>query len=292
MLSTMMDAVDEASLSQLRTYFNDGRAAARAFFYRFIGFLHMNTSPKVLIRLVHPTADMSDPLEAEGSAFFAIETYHVGSANGAVSPLQPTGVTASANPGPSGGSFCTVRSAITGAGLLQWNTSVKRDIGTDSSFISQAGIFYPHVSGEHLIKREDCLIRLARGLTQQLLKGSAHPPPQVTFAIAKSFRDIFSEQAVPWTAADGGSKSQVDVVGPCNWWLLGPRLSMRSTLDTNIQTLTTEEQLAITSGNGQMAGPAGGGVPDAEEAVYLDEGVMDDEEDLALDGGGDMQLDA
>lgn len=151
-LSTILDAVHEACLSQLRPYFNNVRASARAFFDRFICFSLKNPSPKVHIRLVHPTADIPDPLEAERSTYFAIETCHVGSAKVVISPLQPTRVTAPASPGPSGGSFWTVRSAITGAGLLGWNTFIERDVRTDSSFFTEAVLFYPQVPGEHLIK--------------------------------------------------------------------------------------------------------------------------------------------
>lgn len=131
-LSSVLDANDEACLSQLRTFLNDGRAAARAFFYRYIGYFLMNPSPKVYIRLVHPTASMPDIVEAEGSPSFAIETCHVGSSTGVVAAVRPPGGTGPIVTGPSGGTFTTVRSAAVGSGFLRLNISVKRDIGTDS----------------------------------------------------------------------------------------------------------------------------------------------------------------
>jgi len=45
--SSQLDAVDEAFHSILRTIFHDGRAAARARFYRFISYYLMNVSTKV-----------------------------------------------------------------------------------------------------------------------------------------------------------------------------------------------------------------------------------------------------
>lgn len=183
-LSTLLDAVDEACLSQLRTFFNDGRAAARAFFYRFIGYFLMNTSPKVYIRLVHPMATVPDADDDEGSPYFAIDTCHVGSATGAVAAMLSNGVQAPAGSQPSGGSVTSVRSTVTGAGLWGLTATMKREISTDSAFTPEAGLYYPHVSGERLIKRTDCLYRLSRGLVQQLLKGNARMPHPALVVIA------------------------------------------------------------------------------------------------------------
>lgn len=286
--SSMMDAVDEACLSQLRTFMNDGRAAARAFFYRFIGYFLMNVSPKVYIRLVHPTASEPDAGEAEGSDFFAVETCHVGSATGVVSPFRPPGVPAPTAPGPSGGTFTGVRSAGTGTGLLGWNQVITREIGTDSSFTSTAGVYYPHVAGERLIKRRDCCYRMARGLVHHLLKGNIKLEAAVIKLIAMCLRLIISGPAIMWTAADGGPLDHTEAVGPCKWWLLIPRLTTRAALDVRVQTLTTEEQAAHSVGHAAVPAVMDKALDapnDAEEAEA-------DDALATLDGGSDVELDA
>lgn len=287
-LSSVLDAVDEACLSQLRTFLNDGRAAARAFFYRHIGYFLMNPSPKVFIRLVHPTAPMPDLLDAEDSPYFAVETCHVGSATGVVVALKPPAAAGPSVGGPSGGTFTTVRSAAVGTGLLGLNASVKRDIGTDSSFTSAAGVYYPHVAGEHLIKRTDCLYRLSRGLVQQLLKGSAKVEPAVSMAIAKSARLMISGPAISWTAVDGRPFDHSQAVGPCKWWLLVPRLSTRSALDTKLQTLSAEEQSAHTVGHLPLMEEVAFPSPEAD---VEEDAIVDQSADAVLDGGSDLELD-
>lgn len=132
---------------------------------------------------------------------------------------------------------------------------------------------------------------MARGLTQQLLMGGTQPQPRVNFAIAKSFRQMVSGPGIAWTKADGGPKSHVYVIDLCNWWLLVPRLSMQSTLDTSIQPLTRKEQREITYGNGQVAVAAGGAALDTEVAVDYEEDIFANEEDMAVGDGGGMQLD-
>lgn len=286
--STLLDAVDEACLSQLRTFMNDGRAAARAFFYRFIGYFLMNVSPKVYIRLVYPTASEPEASEAEGSDFFAVETCHVGSATGVVSLFRAPGAPAPSAPGPSGGTFTSVRSAGTGSGLLGWNQVVTRDIGTDSSFTSAAGIYYPHVAGERLVKRRDCCYRMARGLVHHLLKGNVKLEAAVIKLIALCLRLIISGPAITWTAADGRPHDHTEAVGPCKWWLLIPRLTTRASLDVRVQTLTPEEQAAHSVGHAVVpAAPSKtlDAAPDQEEAE-VDDGIAD------LDGGSDVELDA
>lgn len=286
--STMIDAVDEACLSQLRTFMNDGRAAARAFFYRFIGYFLMNVSPKVYIRLVHPTASEPDACDAEGSDFFAVETCHVGSATGVVSSFLPSVAAAPSAPGPSGGTFASVRSAGAGTSVLGWKQVVTRDIGTDSSFTSAAGIYYPHVAGERLIKRRDCCYRMARGLVHHLLKGNVKLDAAVIKLIALCLRLIITGPAIMWTAADGSPHGHTEADGPCKWWLLIPRLTTRASLDVRVQTLTTEEQAAHSVGHAAVPrAPAKtmDAETDAEEAE-ADQGVA------ALDGGSDVELDA
>lgn len=249
MLSSALDAVHEACHSQLRTFLNDGRAAARAFFYRYIGYFLRNPSPKVYIRLVHPTAPMADLLEAEGSPFFEVETCHVGSATGVLAPLLPPGAAGPRIVGLFGCTFTTVRSAAVGSGLLGLNSSVKREIGSDSSFTSEAGVYYPHVAGERLIKRTDCLFRLSRSFVQQLLKGNAKVEPAVSMAKAKSICLMVSGERIAWTTTDGGPFDHSQAVGPRKWWLLVLRLSTRSLLDTKAQTLSAEEQSAHMVGH-------------------------------------------
>lgn len=291
-LSTLLDAVDEACNSQLRTFFNGGRAAARAFFYRFIGYFLMNTSPKVYIRLVHPAAAVSNADDDEGSPYFAIEICHVGSATGAVAALLSNRVPAPAGSRPSGGSFTSVRSTVTGAGMWGLTATMKKDSGTDSAFKTEAGLYYPHVSCERLIKRTDSLYRLSRGLVQQLLKGNARMPQLDLVVIAKSFRIVVSGPAIAWTAADGGPMDHAEIVSPCKWWLLVPRPGTRSALDTKIQTLTVEEQHAHMHGTWLVVGSAGAAQPIAEAAEDEEEGDADFEDDVPLDCGGDMELDS
>lgn len=150
-LSTLLDALNEACLSQLRTFLNDARAAARAFYYKFVGLFLMHASPEVYIRMLHPTAPLPDLLEAEVSDFSSFETCHVGSATGVVAHFTLPCVAGSSQAGTSGGTFQTVRSAVAGTGLLGLSADVTRDIGTDSSFASATGVYYPHVAGERLI---------------------------------------------------------------------------------------------------------------------------------------------
>lgn len=286
-LSTMIDAVDEACLSQLRTFMNDGRAASRAFFYRFIGYYLMNVSPKVYIRLVHPTAAEPDAGEAEEADFFAVETCHVGSSTGLVSVLRPPGVPAPTASGPSGGTFTSVRSAGTGMGVLGWNQVLTRDIGTDSSFTSATGAYYPHVAGERLIKRRDCCYRMARGLVHHLLKGNIKLDAPVIKLVAMCLRQIISGPSISWTAADGGPLDHTEAIGPCKWWLLIPRLTTRAALDVKVQTLTTEEQAAHSIGHAAIpvvSNKTLDAAKDTDEAE-ADEGVA------ALDGGSDLELD-
>lgn len=286
--STMIDAVDEACLAQLRTFMNDGRAAARAFFYRFIGYFLMNVSPKVYIRLVHPTAAEPDAGEAETSDFFAVETCHVGSATGVVSPFQRPVVAAPTPAGPSGGTFASVRSAGTGTGMLGWNQVLTREIGTDSSFTSATGVYYPHVAGERLIKRRDCCYRMARGLVHHLLKGNVKLEATVIKLIAMCLRLIISGPAIMWTAADGGPLDHTEAVGPCKWWLLIPRLTTRAALDVRVQTLTTEEQAAHSVGHAVVHASVDKALDAANDAGEAegDDGVA------VLDGGSDVELDA
>lgn len=87
-LGTPLDAIDEAFLSQLGTFMNDGSASARALYDRFIGYFIMKPSSKVYIRMLHPTAAVPKAGEAEGSDFLALETCHVASATGRVSPCR------------------------------------------------------------------------------------------------------------------------------------------------------------------------------------------------------------
>lgn len=287
-LSTLLDTIDEACLSQLRTFMNDGRAAARAFFYRFIGYYLMSVSPKVYIHMVHPTAPVPDAAEAEGSDFFAVETCHVASATGVVSAFTPPSSPPPPTTGPSGGTFTTVRSAVAATGLFGWNQAVTRDIGTDSSFTSGTGVYYPHVAGERLVKRKDCLYRIARGMVQHLLKGNAKVDPVVIMPFAQSLRLAVTGPAIMWASADGSPLDHTFAVGPCKWWLLIPRLNTRSALDVKVQALTPEEQGARTAG--QNAGQA-----DAVHPAVADNDEEDaqmNEDDAALDGGSDVELDA
>lgn len=92
----------------------------------------MHESPKVHIRLVHPTAPVPELEDAEGSDYFLFETCHVGSATGVVAPVTAPGAAGPSHPGPSGGTFTTVRSAILSTGLLGLSADITRDIGTDS----------------------------------------------------------------------------------------------------------------------------------------------------------------
>lgn len=183
-----------------------------------------------------------------------------------------------------------MRSAAVGAGLLGLNASVKRNIGTDSSFTSSAGVHYPHVAGERLVKRTDCLFRLARALVQQLLKGSARVEPNVTMAIAMSLRLQVSGPAISCADVDDSPFDHSHAVGPCKWWLLVPRLSTRSALDTKLQMLSAEEQSAVTVGSFlEDSEPI---LTGAEEADVLDDAQVEQGDDAALDGGSDLELDA
>lgn len=181
-----------------------------------------------------------------------------------------------------------MRIAAVGTGLLGLNASVKRDIGTDSSYTSAVGVYYLHVAGKHLINRTDCLYRLSRTLVQQLLKGSAKFEPAVSMATAKSARLMISGPDISWTAADGSPFDHSQAVGPSKWWLQVPRLSTRSALGTKVQTLSAEEQSAHTVGH----------LPLMEEVVFPspeadaeDDAIVDQSAEAVLDGGSDLELD-
>lgn len=162
----------------------------------------------------------------------------------------------------------------------------------NSGILPCAGLYYPHVSGERLIKRADCVYHLSSGLVQKLLKSNARLPQPALVAVAKSFRIAVSGPAISWTATDGGPMDHAEVVGPCKWWLLVPLPGTRWALDTKFQTLTVEEQHAHMYGSGQVAGSAGAAQIIAEEAENAEEGDADFEEDVPLDCGGDMELDS
>jgi len=117
-LSSRMDAVDDAFLIQLRTLFNDGRSAAPPLFYRFIGFFFMHESPKVTIRLVHPAEPVLDVEGAEGSPFIEVETTLVATVDGVVDAIVTPPLPPSAAHGPSGGSFTAVSSLVNYTGAL------------------------------------------------------------------------------------------------------------------------------------------------------------------------------
>ena len=262
--SSQLDAVDEAFLSILRAIFDDGRAAARACFYRFIAYYLMNVSPKVYIRMVNPTAAVLDAAEAEGSDYFAVETCHVASANGVVSSFSPPPFPAPAPSGPSGGVFTTVRSAVSGPAETGGSSTFERAIGTDSSYTTIAGLYYPHVGGEHLAKRTLCLFTLTRVFLQVLCMCNYQFPDKVLMAGAKSLRKIITGAPIAWTSADGMDFDHTMVLGPCKWWLLLPRLTTRNNLDKKLQTLTAEEQRTLVANNG--LGVAVAPLGDVEEA--------------------------
>ena len=283
-----LDAVDEAFLTQLRTLFNDGRSAARALFYRFIGFFFMHTSPKVTIRLVSPSAPVPDLQQAEGSPFFEIETTLVATRNGVVPDVITSPLPPSAAHGPSGGSFISISSHVNYTGALGGAETIIRQVGTESSFTTADGARYPHISGETLVKQQTCIFRFSRRLARQIIKGKVAVDAKAIFAIAMCVRSMLSGRQIAWTAPDGSDWTHADVVGPCQWWLLVPKPTARLTVNRKLQTLTKEELNALQmGGNGAPAGLVNalldGDDDDEEEAAELD----DDggrESELELDG--------
>jgi len=283
-----LDAVDEAFLTQLRTLFNDGRSAARALFYRFIGFFFMHTSPKVTIRLVSPSAPVPDLQQAEGSPFFEIETTLVATRNGVVPDVITSPLPPSAAHGPSGGSFISISSHVNYTGALGGAETIIRQVGTESSFTTADGARYPHISGETLVKQQTCIYRFSRRLARQIIKGKVAVDAKAIFAIAMCVRSMLSGRQIAWTAPDGSDWTHADVVGPCQWWLLVPKPTARLTVNRKLQTLTKEELNALQmGGNGAPAGLVNalldGDDDDEEEAAELD----DDggrESELELDG--------
>lgn len=297
--SSKLDCVDQAFLAQVRTFLNDGRATARAFFYKTIAFFLMQKCSKASMRLVNPTAAMPALEAAEGSPYFAYVTYHVASANGVLAAVSPASVSAPAPAGSTGGTFVTVRSVMQRPKQLGGNIIITRDVGTDSSYTSAAGLRYPRVPGEHIIGRKGCMYADARALKQELAKGKFKAEPQVDMATAKTIRLVLTGQAIPWTAADGSDRVAPKVVGPGHWWLMIPRLTTRSGHDLRFQTLTAEEQNRLRLGSPALGlggegtvvlGP--GGEKDPEEEGYgTDQAVPLLGDDGAEADGSDLDLD-
>lgn len=109
-------------------------------------------------------------------------------------------------------------------------------------------------------------------------------------AIAMSLRLQVSGPAISCADVDGSPFDHSHAVGPCKWWLLVPRLSTRSALDTKLQMLSAEEQSAVTVGSFlEDSEPI---LTGAEEADVLDDAQVEQGDDAALDGGSDLELDA
>ncbi|OSX70604.1 hypothetical protein BU14_0711s0001, partial [Porphyra umbilicalis] len=268
-LSFRLDAVDDAFLIQLRTLFNDGRSAARALFYRFIGFFFMHESPKVTIRLVHPAEPVPDVESAEGSPFFDFETTLVATVNGVVDAI----VTPPSRHPPHMG---------LPAALLPPQT-IMRGIGTDSSFTTGDGGHYPHVAGEKNVKQRTCIYRFSRRLAKKIIKVKVTVEPKVFFAIAMCVRSIISGRRIAWTTPDGSHWKSTDATGPGHWWLLVPKPTARNTVTRKIQALTREEHHALHMSVGINGAPAG--LLDLELDGEDEENVVDD-----VGEGGDQNL--
>jgi len=200
--SSQLDAVDEAFHSILRTIFYDGRAAARARFYRFISYFLMNVSTKVYIRMVNPRAAVPDAAEAEGSDYFSVETCHVVSADGVLSSFSQAPFPAPAPSGPAGGLFTTVRSSVSGPAETGGSEALERANGTESSYTTIAGVFYPHVGRAHVAKRTLCLFSLTRVFLQVLGMCNYQSPDKVPIAKAKSFRKTITGAPIACTSAN------------------------------------------------------------------------------------------
>jgi len=282
-LSFRLDAVDDAFLIQLRTLFNDGRSAARALFYRFIGFFFMHESPKVTIRLVHPAEPVPDVESAEGSPFFDFETTLVATVNGVVDAIVTPPLPPSAAHGASGGSLTAVSSLVNYTGALGGAETIMRGIGTDSSFTTGDGGHYPHVAGEKNVKQRTCIYRFSRRLAKKIIKVKVTVEPKVFFAIAMCVRSIISGRRIAWTTPDGSHWKSTDATGPGHWWLLVPKPTARNTVTRKIQALTREEHHALHMSVGINGAPAG--LLDLELDGEDEENVDDD-----VGEGGDQNL--